>query len=169
MAINTKYSYKSLNRQSFTKIDPKDFTGEIIGSSFFQINPFTDVFPPNLTGVIFTRCNLDNCNVPIGCVVVGGTNKHIKIQNDQEYWIVDDQLKPISPRDPDKFDLCNLSKDSKDIPIVTIEEPIAVTYDPKIVEERKIQDLIDDKEKLKQILIDEGTLSSGVLAQVKVK
>ncbi len=161
--INEKYSYKSFKRQSLLSIPAKEFNNtEIIGSCFYQDEPYTNVFPSNITNVIFTGCNLDNCIIPEGATVTGGTNKYFKEQNDLEYWLVDNTGKILKPRDEKKFDECKLSKDPKDIPLAKLITPITITNDPKLIEQQKIEDLKNDEERLKQILIDTGELSESI-------
>ena len=149
MALNEKYSYKTWKRQQFTKLDVAEFAGEIIGAGFSQNEPFTDVFPPTLTGTTFVRCNLDNCNIPAGAVVTRGTNKHICQMNDGNYWIIDTYGNPIEPREKERYLELGLSIDPMDLPPKPLEEPITHTNDPKVVEQRKIDAFLADPEKVK--------------------
>jgi hypothetical protein len=150
---------RTFKRQSFRDIDPIEFNNsEIIGACFHQDVPFTDVFPPNIEGVVFTKCNLDNCNIPPGATVNGGTNKHFKVMNDQEYWLVDKDLKPIEPRDKERFIECGLSIEPKDIPAEPLIEAITVTHDPKRIEREKINALANNTGRLRDILIEKGEL-----------
>lgn len=159
MAINEKYSYKTFKRQNLSKIDPKEFNNsEIVGSCFYQDKPYSDIFPPELEKVIFINCNLDNCNIPTGSIVEGGTNKHYIVANDQEYWLVNDRLELIAPRDEYLFDKCGLSKDPRDIPEIKNETPITITNDPKIIEEKKIMELAADPIRLRTILVEKGEI-----------
>lgn len=154
---NEKYSYKSFKRQKFIHLDPKEFDGEIIGSGFYQDEPYSNVFPVGIT-TKFIKCNLDNCNIPETATVEGGTNKHFKTMNDQEYWIVDKDLKPIEPRDKDRFIKCGLSVLPKDISATPLKESITFINDPKRIEREKIEALKLDEARLKQILIASGEL-----------
>jgi len=122
-----------------TKELAKDFNNtEIIGSSFAQREPFTDVFPSDMTGVTFINCNLNNCNIPVGNTVEGGTNKHHKTQNDCEEWVVDAQLKPIEPLSPERYDKFGLSKNPKDISATPlIESIIGIAEKEKVKADRK--------------------------------
>ena len=156
MAVNETYSYKSWKRQQFTAEDPADFAGEIIGACFSQDEPFTDVFPATMTGVTFTKCNLDNCNIPAGNTVNGGTNKQLKTQNDGEIWLVDGTLAPTAPLEPERFDKYGFSKDPADIPITPTEESIVFTREKEIDE--KINNISLDRARLEQILKDAGEL-----------
>ncbi len=70
---------------------------DIIGSNFSQPNPYTDVFPVGIQNVNFVNCNLNNCNLPENCTLINSINHQIVMQNDGEYWIIDNDLNPISP------------------------------------------------------------------------
>lgn len=133
---------------------------EIIGSSFSQREPYTDVFPVGMTGVTFINCNLDNCKIPVGNTVSGGTNKHFRIQNDRELWIVDDKIEPIVPLDEVTFDRCKISKDPRDISVSLLSKPITVTSDPALIEKKLIDEILSDEERLKAALIAAGELSA---------
>jgi len=150
--------------QSFLLTDAEEFNeSEVVGSSFIQKEPYTDVFPPYLTKVIFQDCNLDNCVIPDGATVVGGTNQHYKSQNDGEDWLVDQSLNPVRPLKEARFDRCKLSKLPRDIPKEMVDEPITTTNDPQKIEIDKIDSLAKDRARLKQVLIDSGELPEGVL------
>jgi hypothetical protein len=155
----SNYSYKSFKYQNFVDIKPEEFNGsEIIGASFYQVEPFTDVFPKDVKNCTLTRCNLDNCNIPSGFTVNGGTNKHIKSQNDGEYWVVDTNNKPISPRDVGKFDACGLSKSPLNIPATLVAEPVTFTNDPVVIEQKKIAEIMNNPVKARQLLINKGAI-----------
>jgi len=147
---------RTFKRQTFLDRPASEFNDtEIEGSCFYQDKPYSDVFPPDIKNVVFRNCNLDNCNIPIGATVNGGTNKHYKTMNDQEYWILDKQGNPIEPRDAASFDKCGLSKDPKDIPVEKIAEPITYTNDPKKIERDKINSFLADPEKVKAAALAE--------------
>lgn len=157
--VNEKYSYKSWKRKSFKTVNASEFSNsEIIGACFYQEIPYSNIFPSGITNCIFTKCNLDNCEIPEGCTINRGTNKHIKLQKDGEYWIVDKSLNPIEPRDKQKFIDFGLSIDPKNLPTVNLIEPILFINDPKIIEQKKIQDLSRDSVRLKDILQEKGEL-----------
>lgn len=163
--VNKKYSYGTFKRQSFLLTPAKDFDStDIVGSSFYQTEPYTNVFPDNIKAVRFIRCNMDNCVIPSGATVIGGTNKHFKTMNDQEYWIVDTEMKPIAPRDVDRFIVSKVSVSPDSIPKSPLAEPITYTKDPVRLEQKAIDSLKNDDSALKQILIDAGKLpaSEGV-------
>lgn len=147
--INKKYSHHSWKRQSFLNTDPAEFNNsEIVGACFHQEEPFTDVFPA-IIGVTLTDCNVDNCNIPRGVTVNRGTNKHIKVQKDGEYWIVDTDGKPVEPRDKARYVELGLSVLPKDLPAEQLEENILRANDPKVIEQKAIDAFLADPVKVK--------------------
>lgn len=163
MEINEKYSFPVRSwtkRKSFVDVDSSEFNDtEIVGACFHQDEPYSDVFPKGVKNCLLTKCNVDNCNIPDGFTVgEGTTNKHFLIQNDGEYWLVDKDLKPIEPRDSDRFDLCGLSKDPANLPAEKLSQPITFTNDPKYIEQQKIEALKNDPARLKQVLISSGEI-----------
>lgn len=98
--FSENYSLKDLTGQSF--LDADDLTpGTVIrGSCFYQEGkPNCHIFPEDMTGVTFERCNLDNCFVPPGNTLadqagIPCTNKQILVQNDLRDWIIEDE-KPV--------------------------------------------------------------------------
>ena len=159
MKLNERYSYQSWKRKVFVDVDPVEFNDtEIIGACFYQDRPYSDVFPKDVKGLVLTKCNLDNVNIPAGATVNGGCNNHILTQSDGEYWIVDRDLKPVRPRDADKYVALKLSTDPKALPAEPLAEPITFTHDPVRIEQQKIQALAADPVRLKQVLVDAGEL-----------
>lgn len=76
--MNKKYSFGDFLNQNFKSRPANEFdNSEIIGSCFYQevtygnTLPVTgiDIFPDDMTGVIFKRCNLDNVYIPAGNTV----------------------------------------------------------------------------------------------------
>lgn len=124
MAINKQYSYKGFpyHGLSFKNHPAAEFNNSsIIGSCFYQQwlddgATMKDIFPVGMTGVTFSKCNLDNVYVPPGNTIDGGTHNSLRAQNDMEDWLVDAMDKPIGPLHPKRFDDVGLSKDPKDIP-----------------------------------------------------
>ena len=81
------YSRKDFTGQSL--VDASDLNGQtIIGSNFSQAYPDTQVFPSDMIGAMFIDCNLDNCIIPSGNNVRGGSRNRIMIVDEQR-WIVD--------------------------------------------------------------------------------
>lgn len=81
---------------------------EIVGTCFYRESPEGEpgdprkvIFPPTMTGVTFTRCNLDNVEIPGFDGAPGGPNtvittggaacltRRIRVQADGKDWIVD--------------------------------------------------------------------------------
>ena len=153
--INNKYSYKSFKRQNLSNRSPDEFNNtEIIGSCFFQDEINTVCFPA-ITGVTFTRCNLDNAVVPAGNTVNGGTHKNKKVQNDGEWWVVDSDGKPIEPQSPEQYDALGLSKDPKDLPDKPLDESVIM----KVEKEKEIEDI---KTKFKEIAKDDALIEAWI-------
>jgi len=153
---------RGFKRQSFINVDPEEFNNtEIIGSSFSQTEAFTDVFPPGMAGVVFTNCNLNNCNMPNDNAVVNGTHEHHKTQNDGEEWIINGGMKPKNPLCPERFDKYGLSKDPLDIPAEPVEEPIVAKAEKqKKKDDRKnrIIAVANDPEALNNLIESGGEL-----------
>jgi len=145
--------------QDLRDIPPEEFSNKIItGSSFQQREPFTDMFPQGVVNCTLRRCVCINCNIPKGFTLEHTRNDHIKAQNDGEYWTVDNQLKPVRPLSPKRYDEYGLSKDPKDLPSKPLSQSIIMTAE----EEKKKQDrkdkilsIVNDPDKLNE-LIDKG-------------
>lgn len=126
---NKKYSFKDFTGQSFVDIDPSEFNGkgDIVGSCFAQEanskailkkDIVKTIFPIGTLGINFLRCNLDNVKLPTGSEIDSRCSKRkIKIQNDGEDWVIDNDLKSIEPVDKKRFITEERSIDPKDIPI----------------------------------------------------
>jgi hypothetical protein len=168
---NEKYSHGFWTGQDLTTIDPKDLNETvIINACFAQEKPFTDCFPKDMTGVTFENCNLDNCNIPPGNTVKGGTNKQITEQADGEIWIVDKDLKPLSPLKPWRFDVAGLSKDpamietqaamriSPSTKAGASTKKLPVTLVKEHIEAEEIKKLISDPTRLRAVLTAEGKI-----------
>jgi hypothetical protein len=148
-------------RRNLSNEVAKDFNNsEIVGSNFAQEEPFTSAFPSDMIGVTFIKCNLGNCNIPAGNTVEG-FNKHYKIQNDGEYWIVNEELKAIEPLSPKRYEEFGVSKDPKDLPIEKLEESIIVTA----VKEKVKQ---DRKDKIRAVAGNEAALNALVEEEEKL-
>ena len=130
MALNKKYSYKNFMDEVLVGIPASDFNNsEIIGSCFYQqAGPDTKVFPNEMTGVAFQKCNLDNAAIPAGNIVESSClHRRLMAQNDLETWVVDGSNVPVEPVNPKTFTEFGLSIDPADIPIVKLDEPITFT------------------------------------------
>lgn len=116
--LNKEYSYKDFTAKDLTKTDPKIWNDtEVIGTCFHQHIPKTKVFPEGMTGVTFTRCNLDNVVVPKECTINGGCHRWIAVQKDGEDWILDDALNPVEPLNKALFTKLGLSTSAAALPV----------------------------------------------------
>ena len=97
--LNEKYSYKDFTQVPLGKRSAAEFNNtRIVGSQFFQDFPETQIFPSNMTGVEFESCALDNVSLPPGNTVDEKcSRRQMRPQYDDQYWIVDNQGKPIEP------------------------------------------------------------------------
>lgn len=116
--LNKEYSYKDFTNKSLTDTDPKTWNDtEVVGSCFHHHTPKTVVFPAGITGVTFTRCNLDNVVVPKECTVNGGCHRWIAMQKDKEWWVLDNNLTPIEPLNSALFTKLGLSTSAAALPV----------------------------------------------------
>lgn len=96
-------------------------------SCIAQRNPNTKVFPDGIVNCTLVNWNTNNCIIPAGITLSGGSNKQVKRQNDGENWIVDKNLKPVSPLIPEEYDKYGLSKKPQDIPSQPLKQSIIIT------------------------------------------
>lgn len=93
--MSDKYSKKDFTGWDLTA--NKDMSGLTIeGSCFSHETPDSIVFPEEMTGTIFIDCNLDNCIIPDGNKVIGGSQRRFKVQNDLNDWVVGEDDKPTA-------------------------------------------------------------------------
>lgn len=157
--INNMYSYGSFENKNFINSEPDEFNNSIIyGSNFSQKNHRTIVFPVNITGVYFLRCNMDNVYIPPGIEIFECSNKQIKLMNDLEYWEVDEYGNPLVPREKKLFEDLGISIKPRDIPAEKSTIAITELKNKKRIEKEKISELRKDDVRLKKILIDLGEL-----------
>jgi hypothetical protein len=107
---------------------------DIIGSCFAKERGYQDVFPAGMTGARFIRCNVDNCNIPVGNTVMNdptnsdihSINREIDTKNDLEDWICtgDGSKTPVEPVSKKLFEKLGLSTDPNDIPIEEASESV---------------------------------------------
>jgi hypothetical protein len=123
MAVNEKYSHKDFTHKILTDTKPEEWNDtEVVNSCFYNEQPLTKVFPDDIKGVTFIRCNLDNIVIPETCTIEGGTNKLIQVQKDGEDWILDKDLHPVEPLNKARYVKLGLSVD-----------PAAISVDAKEV------------------------------------
>ena len=124
--INEKYSYANLSGQDFTKVDAKEFNNsEIVGSGFAfrDWSKDNNVFPPTMTGVTFTACNLDNVIIPPGNIIGEKTcNVRYMVQADGEDWLVDVDGIPYEPFKLERLIKAGKNTDPSKIPTDFIYE-----------------------------------------------
>lgn len=86
------YSHKDFTGMNLTehKIEPQT----IRGSCFSQEVPDTEVFPPDMTGVHFFRCNLDNVLIPDGNTTEECSQRKF-IFLDGQNWLIDENNLPV--------------------------------------------------------------------------
>lgn len=114
--MSSKYSDKDFTGHDLS--DLKDMSNITIENSCFSWEtPDSIVFPADMTGTVFVDCNLDNCFIPPGNQVKGGSARKFQVQNDLEDWVLDpDTLVPIEPVNKKRFLQLGLSIDPRDIP-----------------------------------------------------
>lgn len=95
--MDDKFSFRDFTNTSVAV--PNNIT--IHGSVFSHEKPDSKVFPDKMTGVVFVKCNLDNCFIPKGNKIVDCSQLRFQVQNDQNDWIVDKDNKPVTPIDAD--------------------------------------------------------------------
>lgn len=108
--INTMYSFKNLSMVDLSNEPAENFNNTTIkGSSFYRESKYNDdgtkipkdVFPKDMKGVVFDRCNLDNVKVPNGNTILPNcSHRKIKVQSDGQDWILDESLNPVEPVNP---------------------------------------------------------------------
>ena len=113
--------YNDIEYRLDERYSRKDFTGRtlkeenmtnvvIYGSCFSQEILDRHVFPDNMIGVTFIKCNLDNCYIPPGNITIDCWRRRFKVQNDLNDWLVDDSDNPIKPLNHKIFIKTSLSK-----------------------------------------------------------
>ena len=123
--FNDKYSKQDYTGKSL--LNETDLEGIVIyGSCFSQETPDTDVFPMIVKKITFYNCNLDNVKiVKPGWIVIGGSERRYKVQNDLNDWLIDDTNKPTIPIDHKIFTKLGLPMPKpEDIPIAKVNDRI---------------------------------------------
>ncbi|KKK84403.1 hypothetical protein LCGC14_2783690 [marine sediment metagenome] len=110
----------------------KDYTGRpckgklsgkiIYASCFSHEEPNSKVFPNNMTGATFVNCNLDNCFIPNGNNVIGGSQRKFKVQNDLRDWELDGSDKPTRVMGEKFYIQQGISVDPKDISTTKLKD-----------------------------------------------
>ena len=133
-----KINYPEIGTIDFNdKYSKQDYTGKsllnethlegivIYGSCFSQETPDTDVFPMIVKKITFYNCNLDNVKiVKPGWIVIGGSERRFKVQNDRMDWIVDNGNIPLEPIDKEEYIKLGISISPSDLPLEMMKEDI---------------------------------------------
>ena len=119
-----KYSKQDFTGKTLLEAD--DLEGVVIyGSCFSQETPDTDVFPINIKKITFYNCNLDNVKiVKPGWIVIGGSERRFKVQNDRMDWIVDNGNIALEPIDKEEYIKLGISISPSDLPLEMMKEDI---------------------------------------------
>src|SRR3990167_1381756 len=118
--LNDDYSFKDFTGRSNLEV-----SGIIYGSCFSQEIPDNHIFPDNMTGVTFIKCNLDNVFIPNGNTVIDCSQRRYQVQNDLNDWILNSDNTPKEPIDAKIFTKLNLPIPlPKDIPTKKVAERI---------------------------------------------
>lgn len=121
--IDDSLSNKDFTGWDFTK--RSDLSGKVIyNSCFSNETPDKKIFQDALVNVTFVACNLDNVFIPGGNLVVDGTFRRFKVQNDLEDWVLDGQGKALEPINKKLYGILGISADPKDIPTQKLDKSI---------------------------------------------
>lgn len=86
-------AFSSCDCTHLSSLDIPDGT-VVYGSCFSCETPDQHIFRDDMTGVTFYNCNLDNCFIPDGNKVIGGSQRRFEVQNDMRDWLVDEEGNP---------------------------------------------------------------------------
>lgn len=131
ITFDDKYSFKDYTQRNL--LEAKDLEGKVIyASSFSQENPDMKVFPDSVKKMTFYNCNLDNVfMVKPGWIVIGGSERRYKVQNDLKDWEVDSTGKPTKVLNEEDWVKKGFDVDPMKIPAIKIKDiedgPKAVT------------------------------------------
>lgn len=94
--MSVENAYRNLNMTGRSLADRTDMDNlEIEGLCLSQERLDSNVLPPNLTGVTFYYCNLDNVLIPPGNTLVNCSNRRYMPMDDGYDWEVDENNQPI--------------------------------------------------------------------------
>lgn len=99
--INDAFSFKDFTGQSHQNLDK--ISGVVYGSCFSNETPDVHIFPDNMTGVTFIKCNLMNVFIPAGNTVIDCNQTRFKVQTDLNDWILNPDNTPKEPTDAKIF------------------------------------------------------------------
>lgn len=128
---NDKHSFQDYTGRSFVDDDPAEWSdSEIVGTQCSQeadsiaeggvastADPRKSVFPDDMQGVTFIRCDLTNCHLPAGNTIGAGCCvSRVREQTDRSDWVVDDAGRPVEPLDKKLRNRRGVSVDPADLP-----------------------------------------------------
>lgn len=99
--MSDEWSWKDFTAHSLLNIP----SGTNVYLSCFSCEAPTPIFPSTMTGVTFYNCNLDNCIIPDGNMIIGGSNRFFLVHKDMRDWEIDEQANPIAPLDNEPYSL----------------------------------------------------------------
>ena len=149
-----KFTYKKIEYNINDEFSFKDFAGKqakhhyenmpsniiIYGSCFSQEIPDIHIFPEDMTGVKFIKCNLDNVFIPTGNTIIDCWQRRFKVQNDMNDWLINEINQPTMPTNHKYFTKLGLPMPlPKDIPQIKVYEVIDLV---KVAEEIKKLEII---------------------------
>lgn len=119
--INDVYSFKDFTGRAAHVLE--DISGIVYASCFSNETPDAHIFPDNISGVIFIKCNLDNVFIPVGNTVIDCSQRRFKVQNDGNDWLIDGASKPTLPINHKIFTKFGLPMPKPmDIPAIRVTE-----------------------------------------------
>ena len=113
LTYSAEWSLKHFSQK--TGIDIPDGT-VVYASTFHQEEPDTIVFRPDMTGVYFVRCNLNNVFIPPGNTIRDSSQRRYRVQNDLRDWEIDSQNRPTRLINAERWFAEGYSIDPVDIP-----------------------------------------------------
>ena len=142
LLLLASYDYQDFTDRNFLDLPPEEFSGKIIsGSCFYQQytpdgkEPPFEIFPPTVKDVTFVRCNLDNVKLPEGTKIIECTNKIIKVQNDWDDWICDDNGNPIEPLNKEQRIKARISISPDSIPKKKFSQEQRLAFEEQLMTE----------------------------------
>ena len=122
--FDPRYSRRDFTGRSL--VGRKDMDGiAVYGSCFSHETPESEVFPPEVKGLVLVRCNLDNVALPAGATAIDCTRRRFRVQNDLNDWLIDEHDAPVKPTTWRAFEKRGLPVPSPvGIPAQKVVEPV---------------------------------------------
>lgn len=115
------YSYKDFTNS----IIPEDLSGRVIYGSFFYNETLDAEIFSGAEGTTFIKCDLRNIKIPESAITIDCRTERLKVQNDGNEWLVDDNNDPVKPAIYDIIEKLGLEVPTPEvIPDEPAEEPI---------------------------------------------